>query len=190
MDLVATYSDIQLWEEIKRDNYKAFDVLIDRYWKLLINSSFKRIKSLDVCEDLVQDLFLNLWTRRASLEIENVEAYLKTAIRYRVFSYYSRNKMNTEFIGLIEHFTDPGFQSDHKIYYTDLKKLVNAWIDTLPARQKKIFQLYLQNSLTTKEIAQQLNISQKTVQNQINRSIGVLRARLSGNLSSIFFFLF
>lgn len=189
METYTSYDDQQLWAEIKSDNYPAFDELINRYWKLLYNSAYKRVSCRDTSQDLVQDVFLNIWLKRASLNIQQPEAYLKTAIRYRVYSHFTRNKIPEEFIELFENITDPSLRAENQLKYKELQQLVRAWIDTLPAKRGKIFQLYLEENLSTKEIARKLHITQKTVQNQLNRSFGALRTRISSSFSVLLLFL-
>lgn len=184
----VAYNDLELWAQIKNNDYNAFNVLLDRYWQILLNTAYKRVQSLDISQDIVQDVFLNIWLKRATLDIENPEAYFKTAVRYRVYTHFSRNKISQEFIELFDEISDPTVKAENNLRFSDLKKLVRAWIDTLPAKQRQIFILYLEEHLSTKEIAQQLNISQKTVQNQLNRSMGGLRAKLSGNYTVIILF--
>lgn len=169
----------QLWNAVQSGSYEAFDELMRRYWQPVFNNAYKRVQSMDVCEDLVQDLFLNLWLKRESLDIINPEAYLMTAIRYRVYSYFSRNSFSKDMLELFEDITGTR-DSDSKLRVSELQKLVRAWIETLPSKRQKIFSLYLEKHLSTSEIALELNISQKTVQNQLNRSMPDLRSRLRG----------
>ena len=187
MGAFKNHTDVELWQLAKADNYEAFDELIHRLWQPLFNSAYKRVASKEVCEDLVQDVFLDIWLRRASLEIEYPGPYLQSAIRFRVYSYYARNKFTREFVELFEDITDYAALADQKLKYNELKALVSAWINTLPAKRQRIFKLYIEDNLTTREIAHELNITQKTVQNQLNRSFGSLKARLSGAFSLFLF---
>lgn len=184
-----TYSAHELCQLIKESDYKAFDELIARFWQPLYNSAYKRTQAPDISQDLVQEVFLNVWLKRTTLEVENPEAYLLTAIRYRVYSYFSRNPFSSDFAGLFEEITDPQFEAESRLNLSELQRLVRAWIDTLPPKRRKIFILYLERHLSTREIATELNISQKTVQNQLNRSMSDLRSRLSGMQSVLFLFL-
>lgn len=179
MNQFSAHTDAQLWDAICQGDAPAFDELVIRYWKLLFNEAYKRVPVEEVCKDLVQEVFAHIWKKRESLMIENHEAYLRTAIRYRVYTYYSRNQFTTTFLEPFECLADPSSHADHQLDYTDLRKLIRAWIDTLPAKRRQIFILYLEKQLSTKEIATELNISQKTVQNQLNRSMGELRSRLT-----------
>lgn len=175
-----TYTDNELWQLIKDDNYGAFDELVNRYWQPMFNNAYKRIAAREVCEDLVQEVFIHIWARRSSLEIENPIAYLQSAIRYRVYTHFSRNKFTREFIELFDDLTDAAAHPENQLKYKELRALIRAWINTLPEKRAAIFRLYIEDQMTTREIADRLNITQKTVQNQLNRSFGSLRTRLSG----------
>lgn len=177
-----------LWLEIKSGSRRAFDELITSYWEVLFNSAYKRIDKIEVCQDIVQDIFLYLWKRREHLEIDNLEAYLRTAVRYRVYSYYSRNKVKTEFVDSFESIITSPYKAESKLLHNDLRELVRSWIDSLPSKRKKVFELYLENNMTTKEIAKKLNVSQKTVQNHLNLSMGDLRNSISKDLTLLFYF--
>ena len=182
------YTDSELWELIRDDNYKAFDELFNRYWKILLNIAYKRVGTKEVCQDLIQEVFLSIWLRRAELTIENPAAFLKTALRYRVYTYYSRNKFSKEFLEVFENITDCNLNADENLKYKELKLVIRAWIESLPPKRRQIFKLYIEENLSTLEISQELNITRKTVQNQLNRSFGSLKDKLSGSFSFLMLF--
>lgn len=184
-----SYSSIELWAEIKNSQSQAFDELISRYWKLLFDRAFNRLQSTDIAKDLVQDVFLNIWLKREGLDIENMDAYLTSAIRYRVYTYFARNPLSQQVSDLFADITSGCFDTADKLSFSELRSLVRAWIETLSPKRREVFILYLERHMTTKEIAAELKISQKTVQNHLNRSMPALRSRLSGVHSVIFLFL-
>lgn len=181
------HTDQELWLEVKRNNKLAFDELVVRYWKFLYNSAYKRVQSEPVCQDIIQDVFTDLWIRREALDIEHPKAYLHTAVRFQVFKYFSRNKVSDGFLGLFDGLTDRTTEADAWLKYKELKDLLQAWINTLPAKRREIYRLYYEEELSTKEIAGELSISQKTVQNQLNTALKSLKTKLSGTF--LFFFL-
>ncbi len=164
---VSAHNDHHLIQLISQDNEQAFEELWSRYWKLAYNTAYKRLKDEDQCRDIVQDVFTDLWVRRNTLNIENLPAYLSTAVRYKVYKTLARAKVNTHFFDTFEAMLRPAGSADNVIIEKELSKLAQAWLQTLPEKRRKIFKLHYIDNLSTKEIAQQLNISQKTVQNQL-----------------------
>lgn len=179
MSIYSSYTDSELLIEIKLDNSGAFTELYDRYWQLLYNSAYKRLQDESPCKDILQDVFKDIWLRRTSLEIENMSAYLHTAVRFQVLKLISRNKYVSHFIQPFENIIDISLKSDSIINEKEINILLKAWIDTLPQKRRKIFMMRYEERLSTKEIAQKLKISQKTVQNQLGNTLNSLRTRLS-----------
>ena len=179
MSIFSSYTDSELLIEIKLDNSGAFAELYDRYWQSLYNSAYKRLHDESPCKDILQDVFKDIWVRRASLEIENMAAYLHTAVRFQVLKLVSRNKYVSYFMQPFENIIDISLKPDSIINEKEINILLKAWIDTLPQKRRKIFMMRYEERLTTKEIAQKLKISQKTVQNQLGSTLNSLRTRLS-----------
>jgi DNA-directed RNA polymerase specialized sigma24 family protein len=85
-------SDSDLWDLITADNYRAFTALYERHWFTLFKTAQKYIKNDETCEEVVHDLFLTLWKRRAHLNIIDFNHYLKAAARYQVYAYLKKTK--------------------------------------------------------------------------------------------------
>jgi RNA polymerase sigma-70 factor (ECF subfamily) len=179
MSIFSSYTDSELLIEIKLGNSGAFTELYDRYWQSLYNSAYKRLQEESPCKDILQDVFKDIWLRRTSLEIENMSAYLHTAVRFQVLKLVSRNKYVSYFIQPFENIIDISLKPDSIINEKEINILLKAWIDTLPQKRRKIFMMRYEERLSTKEIAQKLKISQKTVQNQLGNTLNSLRTRLS-----------
>ena len=91
----VSYHDNELVHLLLHDDKNAFDELYRRYWPILYNAAFKRLKSNVLSKDITQEVFIDLWLRRGKVEIENVQAYLLTAVRFQVLKMISREKNNT-----------------------------------------------------------------------------------------------
>jgi len=70
---------------LRQGDETAFDEIYLRYWKKFYNEAYKRLRNAELCEELVQDVFADLWIKRGHAAIENLEAYMSTAVRYQVF---------------------------------------------------------------------------------------------------------
>lgn len=177
-ELKISYGDEQLLAFLKEDSRAAFTLIYQKFWPSLYNSAFKRLRDEGLCKDVIQNVFADLWTRREELVIQNLSAYLHSAVRFQVFHQASKKTHTALFTDLEELLRSP-FQSDSGLIDNELAKMVELWIMALPEKRRKIFLMHYFEELSTQEIADQLNISQKTVQNQLNTASTYIRARFA-----------
>ncbi|UEG52130.1 sigma-70 family RNA polymerase sigma factor [Mucilaginibacter daejeonensis] len=174
-------SDADLWSLIVGDNYRAFTVLFERYWLRLYRTAQRYIRSETACEEVVHDLFLNLWSRRKFLGIRNVEHYLKASIRYQVYSHQKRSKNEvmifSEDLEAKNDIVSYNLGSE-KIHSDELEQLLDSYLNVLPVRCRQIFLLSRRDYLTNDEIANMLNISKRSVENQLTIALRHLRFNL------------
>lgn len=172
-------SDSKIIQRLKVEDKKALTVLYNNYWKVLYISSYNLLKDKEVCEEIIQDVFIDLWNKRKDLEIKvSLQSYLYACVRYKVFAEFRTNKMPR--VELFEQlnerlqYTTPETKMMHK----ELKKNVNLVVERLPAKCKRVYQLSRHEQLSHKEIAEQLGITVKTVENHITNALRVLRTSL------------
>jgi RNA polymerase sigma factor (sigma-70 family) len=108
---------------------------------------------------LVQELFIDLWTKRSQLNITSLESYLKVAIRHRVI-YYIRTKKATLDLEVVEELIEK-YTADSKLLQSDISQLLENNVAQLPEKCRQIFTLSRKEYLSNKEIASRLNISIK-----------------------------
>jgi RNA polymerase sigma factor (sigma-70 family) len=173
------HNDTILLELLAQDNRIAFDALYDRYWELLYHAAFRRLKNKDQCKDLIQEVFIDLWSRRAQVTISNLKAYLLTAVRFQVYKLVAKEKAGPAFFELYETIASTAFGAEGALMEKEFMEHVNTWIDELPEKKRTMFLLHTQHDKSTKEIAHQLSLSQKTVQNQLGATISRLRLHIA-----------
>lgn len=176
-------SDRELTLLLKQDDCSAFSKIYERYWQDLYNTAYKRSRNRELCQDIVQNVFTDLWNRRETLTIEDLPAFLHTAIRFQVFKQVTRQPEQASFLDLFEEIIMSPAHADDMILEKEIVALMQTWIEALPAKRRKIFLLHYTEDLSTKEIAEHLGVSQKTVQNQLNTASQSLRTRLAHFLS-------
>ena len=91
-----SFDDTYLVFLLMEGDRRAFDEIYERYWKRLYNDTYKRLKSIEKIEEIVQDVFSNLWTSRGKRNIQNIYPYLLTAVRYQVFMLYKKGKATVD----------------------------------------------------------------------------------------------
>jgi RNA polymerase sigma-70 factor (ECF subfamily) len=173
------YTDTKLLELLAQDNRDAFDALYDRYWELLFLAAFRRLKDKEQCRDIIQDVFIDLWCRRGQVVINNVKAYLLTAVRFQVYKLVAKEKAGPAFFELYETIAASTFGAEGALLEKEFMEHVKVWIDELPEKKRTIFLLHTQHDRSTKEIAHELSLSQKTVQNQLGSTISRLRLHIA-----------
>ena len=172
-------SDSDLWKEIVNDNYRAFTIFFDRYWFVLYKTAGKYIKDETLCEEAVHDLFLNIWTRRKHLDIQDFNAYLKTSIRYQIYRLLKKEKLSI--VTYIEEYPEV-FSVTHesnlteKILDKDFERELQDCLKPLPKRTTEIFLLSRRDHLSNAEIAERLGISKRSVENQVTKALKFLKA--------------
>ncbi|CAM4424371.1 RNA polymerase sigma-70 factor, ECF subfamily [Pedobacter westerhofensis] len=175
----STYTDVKLVSLLVEGDRLAFDEIYERYWKRLYNDTYKRLKSIEKIEEIVQDVFSNLWTSRGKRNIQNIYPYLLTAVRYQVFMLYKKGKSTPEFEEPLEHMILSSLQADSLFNEKELKGIITFWMALQPDKRRAIFQMKYVDEKSTREISEVLGISQKTVQNQLLTSFSSLRDFLS-----------
>ena len=90
MKFYSNHSDQDLTALLKDGVEAAFDEIYDRYWKKLYNEAYKRLGHAELSEEVVQDVFVDLWKNIEQRDIQTLYPYLLTAVRYQVFIVYKK----------------------------------------------------------------------------------------------------
>lgn len=170
---------------LREGDKKALTILYNNYWRPLYISSFNLLKDKEVCEEIIQDVFIEIWNKRADIQIKvSLKSYLYACVRYKVFAEFRKSKdlpialyedLNNRF-----QYTSPETQMMHE----ELKQQVSLVVESLPEKCKLVFKLSRIEQLSHKEISEQLNVSTKTIENHITKALKILRLSL-GNVMSI-----
>ncbi|MDN3582786.1 RNA polymerase sigma-70 factor [Mucilaginibacter flavus] len=177
------WPDAKLLDLLRLDDREAFEILYNKYSAKLFHAAYNLFRDSDVCDDLVQELFIDLWTKRHQLNIASLEAYLKVAIRHRVI-YYIRTKKATLDLEVVDELIEK-YTADSKLLQNDISQLLETNVAQLPEKCRQIFTLSRKEYLSNKEIASRLNISIKTVENQMTIALRYLRTGLTDYLPSV-----
>lgn len=171
--------DAELLILLKEDNQSAFEEIYNRHWLSLFNIAYKRLKDKEISKDITHDVFASLWDKRHIYHIDDLLPYLHTAVRNKIYTLLSKGLAPAHFVEPFENMGVSPLTADRFFEESELRRIVALWIDTLPAKRREIFRLRFLEELSTKEISERLNISQKTVQNQLLNGVDGLRANMS-----------
>ncbi|MFN8345246.1 MAG: sigma-70 family RNA polymerase sigma factor [Spirosomataceae bacterium] len=179
MSINKNHSEQELTALLREGNETAFVEIYRRNWQRMYNTAYKRLKDAYQCEDLVQNIFTDLWERRTEILIGNLQAYLQTAVKFQVIKYSTRTSDVSPFVEILETTLASADNTDDPIIENELSELVRLWVAALPEKRREIFVLYYMEEHSSHRIAELLGISQKTVQNQLATAANALRSQLS-----------
>jgi RNA polymerase sigma-70 factor (ECF subfamily) len=182
VDEVVNINDEVLASLIRQNDKEAFKLLYNRYSKKIYFFSLRYLCNDIEAEELVQSVFINIWEYRESLDpASSVKSYIyKSAVNY-IYNYLKKKAIRARFIE--SEFNKGEIHSNHtyeQVFFHDLERSVNNIVENLPSQQQKIFHLSRYEGLTTKEIAKKLFLSERTVENQIYRSLKIIKNTLRG----------
>ena len=166
----------------------AFTEIYNRYWKKLFYVAAQKLQNLSEAEEVVQDIFLDLWKRREALQITTcLEAYLAVCVKYKVINILARKSRQQRY--QLQASQQP--LSDHStIQVLQLQELKEQLVNEtakLPEKCQLVFRLSREGGFSHKQIASRLGISEKTVESHLSKALRTLRTSLSCFLASLFF---
>lgn len=171
-------SEQQLLSALRFGNEAAFRQIFDRHYALLLNDIHRLIPDEDTCQDLAQELFVELWNKRENLDVHSsLRAYLRRAAVNKALNHIKSSRRfqfeDTDDLGHLSDTTLIETQKREKL--ESLEEMLHEAIDTLPEKCRVVFNLSRFEQLSHREIAEKLGISVKTIENQITKAMKMLR---------------
>lgn len=179
-----------LIHRLKTGDSKAYDFLMESYYKLLCGYAYSLTKDHAHAEDIVQNVFATIWTKRKKLNPElSIKSYLYKSVYNEFIDQYRKNKpviyLEKKYLEALDEIIE-----SEQGNFEELIQLVNKEIDKLPTKCKRIFLLNKKEGLTHIEISEYLNISLKTVEGHITRAFKTLEKKLVAKIKPILFLLY
>lgn len=173
----ANVADDALLLAIQKGDQSAFKVLYERYWKEVYTMVYRRLRDEEAAKDIVQNIFVNLWISRKTINIESTLApYLNKAAQNRTISFYKKNQadFSRDYI-----FQDDRVQHsiEHDIEAGELEAFFKKEIDEMPDTMRKAFILSRDENKSIREIASELSLSEQTIKNNISQALDRLKKK-------------
>lgn len=172
--------DRELIKRLSTGEEQAFRLVFERYRSKLYYFVQHIVEDESAAEELVQDVFLRIWSSRLHLaSVTNLDSYLFTTARNRCLDHVrtrsSENAMKAEWSRRLELSITP---TEEEYDFTESKNLIEKAVNMLPAQQALVFRLSKEQGLKRREIAQKLNLSENTVRNHLLEAIKSIRKYL------------
>ena len=185
MRMHKPYDEKQVLEQLQQGSEYAFTQLFDHYSKQILHTALRFLKSRELAEEVVQEVFLKVWMRREDVSrADNFEGYLFTMARNQIFDGIKLIAKETtkkmEFARGVQNVSGTDDQLIEKQYQELLLKAV----DLLPPQQKQVFNLAKVEGLSHQAIAEQLHISRLTVKAHMAKALQNIRQILQRHLTT------
>lgn len=176
----SALTDSELIELVKNGDAPAYTVIYNRYFDALYIHAYRKLNSKEEAQDIIHELFAQLWTKRAVIDIRsNLTSYLYSAVRNKILDLIAHQQVESKYMSSLQDFMIHGACiTDHRIREKQLAELIEKGITDLPAKMKEVFELSRKEKLSHKEIAEKLNLSEQTVRKQVNNALKILRVKL------------
>ncbi|MFK7809406.1 MAG: RNA polymerase sigma-70 factor [Saprospiraceae bacterium] len=169
-------TDEQLIALLQTDSDLAIDWIFRRYYPMCHKAAVRILKDEFIAEDITQDVFMELWRKREQRQINiALKAYLRRSVMNRCLNYIRDKKMAFEDEEKLPEWPSNSTDALSELEAGELKESLQKAIDGLPERCRIVFTLSRFEDLKYQEIADKLNISIKTVENQISKALRVIR---------------
>ncbi len=191
MENVLKEQDQEVIERIKEGSKEAFHILFDKFGPKIYSFALAYLKNKSDAEELLQEVFLKLWEVRSSLDCsKNLKSFLYKICINLIYDFIRRKNLEQvylEYSGRNEILTADN--TWHEIIYNDMLDKLQQLIITMPEQRQRIFRLSKEEGLSNEEIAAKLNLSKRTVENQLYRAVSFLKEKINtGSLPALLFF--
>lgn len=165
---------------LKQNSKEAFTALYKKYWRQVYNFSRLYLTNQDTAEEVVQEVFIKVWEGRDFMrEDDNFKGLMFIITRNLIFNQHRKN-LNEDFYKMtVLAAMEDSYDIEEEIEAKNLSEYIDMLINELPPRRREIFNLSRKGNKSYKEIAELLNISEKTVENQISEALKYLRKNIT-----------
>lgn len=166
---------------LRQGDQFAFELLYKKYFPPLAQFLYRYVHSTHIAEDLVHNVFYSLWNNRDKLhDVDSLRPYLYRACRNQAYKYLRKEHETLTPLEIMNSYDNSHDHSpDEFLEISELERAVVKAVSDMPERRRQIYLMHRENGLTYREIAEVLDLSVKTVETQIGRSLKYLRDKLA-----------
>ena len=172
--------DTDLAHRIKHGEKDAYQELFERYAPKIYGFSISYLNNKQDAEGLVQDVFLKIWEKRETLDsTQNIKAYIFKIAVNSIYDFIRRKNIETAFHDFAKvNYSSKSNSTWDTVIYEEMQTTLDDLILRMPEQRRKVFYLSKKKGLSNDEIAQKMELSKRTVENQLYRAIGYLKVNL------------
>lgn len=175
---------------IKNGNTDAFRQFYEMYSRKIYCFSFSYLKSRSEAEEVVQAVFVKIWENRNSIDLSlSLQSYMYKITTNHIYNLFKNKNIHLKVSSESSFHETTDNSTQEQIYYNNLEENIHGLIEQLPEQRKVIFKLSRFHGLSHEEIASKLNLSVRTVESQIYKSLKYLKKNLNTDLPIVLFWI-
>lgn len=159
-------------------DHSRFRLIYETYWNKVYSYSLHILKDPVICQDIVQQVFISLWERRALLQIENIEAYLIQSVKFACMGELKKTLRQPVSNGIENLMEVSTCGCDDGLQYKELEQTLDKLLDPLSKKSELMFRMRFEQGMDNRSIASHLELSEKTVRNRLSDTIKLIRQKL------------
>ena len=185
-------TDEKLMELLTSSDESAYEELYGRYWAMLFRHARHMLSNNEEARDIIQDVFISLWTKAPDIAIENsVSSYLYAMVRYKVIDHIDKRKVQRRHLQSLDNFLERGeYTTDDTLRENELSRIIEREISMLPGKMREVFELSRKSHYSYRQIGTIMDISDQTVKKQIYNALKILRLKLGSVCLLVIFWIF
>lgn len=180
-------NDADLLSLLQTGDEHAFQEIYNRYWHRLYKMAASKVGCQENAKEIVQDVFLVLWQRRGEVQIEELNRYLFTAVKYGALKSIRKEIVRRQYEeSIIEKAPQLSEDTENTLAFEELTDAIAHAMDQLPEKIREIFRLNRMQHKSAREISGLLNIPERTVEYHITQALHLMRSYLKDYVISLF----
>lgn len=170
-------NDIELLSLLQNDDEVAYKRIYSKYAEKLFLYAMNILKHQEICEDIIQNVFVQLWEKRKDNNITHLKPYLYQSVKFQVFKSFRSQHFKQEDLTRL-NLVDASLNASRQIEFDELESLINSLVEKLTPRCREIFIMSRFEEKSNKQIAEELGMSIQTVKNQVSKAIKKLKEQM------------
>jgi RNA polymerase sigma-70 factor (family 1) len=173
------HNEQDLIASLKQGDESAYNHIFKQYWKTLYLQAYAKLQSREAAEEIVQELFANLWEKRNTLLINNLTHYLRMALRNKCIDYIRKKIVKEKYWAYYQTFIPRETNNAQEtVSYNNLMEAMELGIASMPEKTKRIFILNRLEGKSVPDVAQLIHLSEKTVEYHLTKCLKTLKVYL------------
>ncbi|MDO5968260.1 sigma-70 family RNA polymerase sigma factor [Flavivirga aquimarina] len=158
----------------------GFEKTYNAYWEKVYAVCYNNTRKIELSQGMTQEIFKSLWERRNRLQIEHIENYLVRAAKFKVSEYYRNKAIREKKLNIAcADYCNAANCTENDISFSFLVEELGMLVEKLPCRCKEVFKMSREKGFTNKQIATELQVTERAVEYHISKALKFLKANLS-----------